>query len=405
MWYKIGLEKFLVLFLVTTVLVCIGFLVMSAELLTDIFGTSVLGSSYVLVTLCLLLVVFSIIIMTMFQVLIHKKTHESSEEREKAMALWTERWSRIFLSDDQSLRADIIQHHDPIAAEALLSIRETLKGESSDKFAQLYVNYGFMQHDFHKLQSSRLPEVHIEALDRLAMLRHKDATPILLNEINHPNEQLRNHALFALARTYGRIEVSNEKLINIFYPIIRKFDLSRGVLEKVFNLLEGQSVVLLDHFIRSEPNIPEKMIDAAFRSIGHSNNPDLADWCIPWLKSYNPEIKAGALRALAQLKHVPPEASQLVLDCLEDEQWFIQVQASNACVGLSCQGVEQALMKYLDHESWWMRFATAKALSERGPAARQLLRWASQHHPDTYARNMASYHISIYRDKDIAAAA
>ena len=405
MWYHLGLSKFLILFLLTTVLVCIGFVFMSAELLTDIFGTSILGSSYVLVIVCLLAVVFSIIIMTLFQVVIHKKTHESTAKREKQIALWTERWSQIFLSEDKSLREDIIQQYDPIAAEALLTIRETLKGDSSDKFAQLYVNYGFMQHDFYKLQTSRLPEVHIQALDRLAMLRHLDATPILLNEINHPNAQLRNHALFALARTYGRLEISEDKLISVFYPIIRKFDLSRGVLEKVFNLLEGQSVILLDHFIRSEPNIPEKMIDAAFRSIGHSNNPDLADWCIPWLKSYNSEIKAGALRALAQLKHVPPEASQLVLDCLEDEQWFIQVQASNACVGLSCRGVEDALMKYLDHPSWWMRFATAKALSERGPAARHLLRWASQNHPDEYARNMASYHISIYRDKNIAAAA
>jgi len=264
MWYKLGLEKFLLLFLVTTIVVCVGFLVMSAELLTDIFGTSILGSSYVLVTLCLLLVVFSIIIMTMFQVMIHKKTYEADEE--KQLALWTERWSRIFLSEDQNLRADIIQTYDPIAAEALLTIRETLKGESSDKFAQLYVSYGFMQKDFQKLQSSKLPEVHIQALDRLAMLRHKDATPILLNEINHPNKQLRDHALFALARTYGRIEISDEELINIFYPIIRKFDLSRGVLEKVFNLLESRSVILLDHFIRSEPNIPEKMIDAAFRS-------------------------------------------------------------------------------------------------------------------------------------------
>ncbi len=405
MWYKIGLDKFLSLFLVTTVFICIGFLIMSAELLTDIFGASLFGSSYVLVTLCLIAILFSIIVITLFQVLIHNKTHSSDTEKQKQLALWTERWSRIFHSDDNSLRADIVQKHDPIAAEALLTMRETLKGETSNKFAQLYVNYGFMQHDFQKLQTSRLPEVHIQALDRLAMLRHKDATPILLNEINHPNKELRNHALFALARTYGRVDVNDEQLINIFYPIIRKFDLSSGVLEKVFNLLESRSVVLLDHFIRSEPNIPEKMIDAAFRSIGHSNNPDLADWCIPWLKSYNPEIKAGALRALAQLNHVPPKASQLVLDCLEDEKWFIQVQAANACVGLSCGGVEQALMKYLDHESWWMRFATAKALSERGPAARQLLRWASQKHPDEYARNMASYHISIYRDKDIAAAA
>lgn len=99
------------------------------------------------------------------------------------------------------------------------------------------------------------------------------------------------------------------------------------------------------------------------------------------------EVRAAALRALAELQH--PAASQAVLQALTDSEWEVRTQAASCAGRLGLQEALGPLSGLLEDRNWWTRYRAAQALHAIGFQGRQKLSEAATG-DNEYARNIAS---------------
>lgn len=107
------------------------------------------------------------------------------------------------------------------------------------------------------------------------------------------------------------------------------------------------------------------------------------------VKNEKSEIRLKALRSLGKIGILIND--KYILDFLNSENWIekvISIYVIEKCRILHAGQV--LLHKCLADQNWWVRVRAAEALYSFGFMGIESLRWASTHHNDQYARDMAS---------------
>ncbi|MER3479707.1 MAG: PBS lyase [Meiothermus sp.] len=261
------------------------------------------------------------------------------------------------------------------ALEALLALRETLKGEMAEGVTDWLRQ---ARPPWERVLQGRFSSrpTRLEAMDALAQARLSEALPSLLPYLKHPDPVLRLAAARAAAR------LARPEDVEAFGRGLLEAALPRGALLEVLLLLEDRSGPVLQVFL--EGGGPGERW-AALEAIGRLKRHDLAEGVLPFLAQPDLELKAAALRALWRLGYPPSGHEAEILAALLAQEEFLRVQAVRV-LPLLGEKAKRALWKRLGDPSFYVRRAAAEALKDLDPS---LLAEAAQRHPDPYARAMA----------------
>jgi hypothetical protein len=276
---------------------------------------------------------------------------------------------------------------DVRVAYALLNLFENLEGVEATRLQGLYKDIGFLSEDLRLLQGRSSVQERSNALVRLGKLCHPEAIPTLQRELGRSGRPLRNLTFLVLAKTHGRIYCSGPDLIGRLGPYFERGGFSRGVLEEALTLMGAKAEPLLRHFLQD--TAPLFLTQISLNVLGRSGWLAWAEDCAWFMDHLEPELRAAALRALAQLQYVPPGREADVLGLLADPVWFVRVQAAHACVGIPGEVVHEHLWGALGDPTWWVRNSAASCLAKRGSRGREVLELAVKIHPDKFARDIS----------------
>lgn len=261
------------------------------------------------------------------------------------------------------------------ALEALLALREILKGEMAERVTNWIRK---ARPPWKRVLQGRFSSrpTRLEAMDALAQAWLSEAFPSLLPYLKHPDPVLRLAAARAAARLVHPEDAPR------LGKVLLGAGLPRGALLEVLLLLEDRSGPVLQAFL--EKGGPSERW-AALEAIGRLKRHDLAEGVLPFLAHPDSELKAAALRALWRLGYPPSGHGAEVLVALFAEEEFLRVQAVRV-LPLLGKKAKRALWNRLGDLSFYVRRAAAEALKALDPS---LLAEAAQRHPDCYARAMA----------------
>jgi HEAT repeat protein len=275
---------------------------------------------------------------------------------------------------------------DLAATQALLGLRESLRGPDSQRVAQLYDRSGLLERDLRDLRFGA-PNTRAVAIERLSILRHPKTLYDLDRAAAHGLSELSHMAMFALARVSARLEQPPQALRYRFVPRLARTNLGDGAVAQLLVLLERNAVPVLEAIL--EPGSQHPRVRAALNALGASQQIGLASLTIPWLTHDSVDMRSQAARALARIGYVPDEAERTVLNMLYDPEWPVRSQAVLAASHLSDRAAEATILKLLGDTSWWVRHNAGVALMGRGRRGRALLEHAMEAHPDCFGRDMA----------------
>lgn len=262
------------------------------------------------------------------------------------------------------------------ALEALLNLREMLKGEFSERIAnwlrQVYPHWI-------RLLKSRWASrpARLEALDALAQARLPETLEAILPYLSHRDPVLRLGAARAGAR------VAQGEGLGRLAAALLEAGLPRGALLEVLLLLEERATPVVEALLSRGGR---EEVWAALEAIGRLKLVALAERVLPFLDHPDPELKAAAMRALYRMRYPPKGYEGLLLAALKDQQEFLRAHAARLMALLGNELAQRALWKALSDPSFYVRRAAAEGLllMNRGFLAR-----AAEGHPDPFGRAMA----------------
>ncbi|MFN4074181.1 MAG: HEAT repeat domain-containing protein [Thermus sp.] len=262
------------------------------------------------------------------------------------------------------------------ALEALLSLREMLKGELSERVADwLHQACPY----WIRLLKSRWASkpARLEALDALARARLPETLEAILPYLSHRDPVLRLGAARAGAR------VAQGEGLGRLAEALLEAGLPRGALLEVLLLLEERATPVVEAFLSRGGR---EEVWAALEAIGRLKLLSLAERVLPFLEQGDAELRAAAMRALYRMRHPPKGYEGLLLAALQDEQEFLRVHAARLMALLGNELAQRALWKALSDPSFYVRRAAAEGLllMDKGFLAR-----AAEGHPDPLGRAMA----------------
>lgn len=277
---------------------------------------------------------------------------------------------------------------DLTGAQVLLKLRDTLRGDVSDRLARLYDEQGWLNTDLRTLASKRTSvTLRAEIIERLALLRDSRALDALDTQLRHPHRDIRALALLALSRSVGRLDLRRpERTVRVLalHGAISGGQFSTGQVQETLTLLGDAGLPLSRELLLTAP---DTLKNAALDVLARQRVRSLDVTVTTLLGNDNPELRAGALRVLTSSGTLNPDLHSRVLTLTEDDVPFVRVQATRAAAlidPLPCA----RLWTLLGDTHWWVRRAAAQGLL-RAPGGQVLLRQAATRHSDRYARDAA----------------
>jgi HEAT repeat protein len=361
--------------------------------------------------------------------------HSFSARRERlhmeALDVWADRWVRVVIEHQPRPEPPI----QGAAVDALLDLREVLRGEEGERVDELIRLYGVAKAlvsqatGAHRKglgrllprprrQSFRGTAERLDSLEALAKARLPEAFPAMLELLADPQITVRLMALRGLARTIARMPTQTDKHRSAMALCdrLRVADLPGGAIEECFLLLEDTAPMVLRNLLE-RPEIssfgvedwaadtrgirrrgkapgfrtrgPGSLLRAALDASGRLKLLELGERVGEFVAYQDPEVRAAAIRAARRLGYLPEAAESALVAALHDHVEFVRVQAAHAAVLLPPESAAAALWGLLGDQSWWVRRAAGESLVQiSGTGVRELGR-AAHSHPDRYARQMA----------------
>jgi HEAT repeat protein len=361
--------------------------------------------------------------------------HSFSARRERlhleALDLWADRWVRVVIERRPRPEPPI----QGAAVEALLDLREVLRGEEGERVDQLIRFYGVAKALVSEAARGRrgglrrlLPRMsrrsphrvaeRLDALEALAKARLPEAFPAMLDLLADPQITVRLMALRGLARTIARMPTETDKHRSAMELCdrLRVADLPGGAIEECFLLLEdtapmvlrnllerpGYSALGVEEWAADDRGIrrrgkapgfrtrgPGSLLRAALDATGRLKLLELGERAGEFVANQDAEVRAAAIRALGRLGYLPQPAEPGLVAALQDDVEFVRVQAAHTAVLLSPETAATALWELLGDQSWWVRKAAGESLARIAESGVRELARAAHSHPDRYARQMA----------------
>jgi len=304
----------------------------------------------------------------------------------EARARWVARWLAVVSGSESAPPAPIGRD----AVEALLELREALRGSEADRLLELLRRYGVgsaLQDRAHGRRVTR----RLHALEDLARARAPEALPTLLGAIIDPDRRIQVAAARAAARTIAAVPEPSrrDELAGTLVAALEAARLPYGVLEEVLLLADEAAPALVAAVLAREGASPA-FRRAALDTVARLGLLSFASEVARHLRDPDAEVRAAALRAVARTAVLPPGARDAVREALGDPEAFVRIHAAAAARLLPRKEALERLWDRLGDPSWWVRRAAAESLAELGRAGLGTLGPAAGSHPDRYARDMAA---------------
>ena len=309
---------------------------------------------------------------------------------ERLTERWIGKWVIALLEREIAVPTPL-----PLEAQsALLTLQDHLKGEDAEALKEVAHRYNLGQQFSHYMHPTRT-DVCLDALEALAKVKLADTVPVVLAAmVEDRRAPVRRAAARAAARTIADMPDGVERDLACleFSHALGRAELPIGVQEECLGLLgPATGTVIATLFMRHD--LPEPLHRACIECAGRARLADQADRIARDAAHASPELRAGALRALRRIGHLPQGAEELLRASLSDPDDRVRIQGAHAACLLPVEEASQLLWKLLGDRSWWVRRAAAHALRALDPGADSLLERASREHPDRYARELAALHI------------
>jgi HEAT repeat protein len=298
---------------------------------------------------------------------------------------WVARWLRVL---DGSEPAPIGTLR-PESVEALLGLREALRGRDSTRVAELLERYGAVVM-LERIAARGRANRRLDAIVALSNARIPSSLPTLVAGIGDANRTISVAAARAAARTLARIEdlFDRDQGAAALGRALDEAELPFGIVEEVVVLSEDAATSLIQVLLLQE-RPRSAAVRAAVDGIGRLKLLVFAEEIVRFLRDPDDEVRAAALRAVCRLGFLPESSHGIVIAALTDDVDFIRIHATGAVRFLSRPQALSLLSDRLGDRSWWVRRAAADALVALGPAGLAELGRAARAHPDRFARDIA----------------
>ena len=303
-------------------------------------------------------------------------------ERRRA---WVTRWLGVLDGSEQAPVGTLA----PEGVEALLVLRETMRGSDSTRIAELLQRHGAVA-SLERIAEHGRTGRRLDAIVALSNARIPSALPTLVNGVYDSNQLISVASARAAARTLARVEdlTDRDSGTAALARAMEAQELPYGIVEEVVALSEEAATsliaVLLLHDRRRAPTVR-----AAIDGIGRLKLLIFAEEVVSFLSHPDDEVRAAALRAVSRLGFLPDASHGIVISALADDVDFIRIHAVAAARLLPRPQALSFLSDRLGDRSWWVRRAAADALVSLGPAGLAQLGRAAREHADRFARDMA----------------
>jgi HEAT repeat protein len=299
---------------------------------------------------------------------------------------WVSTWLRVLDGTEPDPEAEL----DDAGVEALVALRDTLRGERSARIAELLERHGAVTRLRRAAAKGRAP-ARLDAIAALSSARIASALPTLIEAIRDPNPAVSVAAARAAARTLARTDDPLDRDLGAVQLVssIEAGRLPYGVVEEVVVLAEDSAPSVIDALLLASERRAAS-IRAALDGIGRLKLLVFAEEVVPFLLHPDDEVRAAALRAVSRLGFLPEPSHGIVVAALADEVDFIRIHAAAAARLLPRPQAFSLLTDALGDRSWWVRRAAADALVALGPGGLAQLGDAARAHPDRFARDMAA---------------
>ncbi|MGH2642262.1 MAG: HEAT repeat domain-containing protein [Actinomycetota bacterium] len=298
---------------------------------------------------------------------------------------WVARWLRV-LDGSEATPAGTLR---PEAVEALLALRETLRGSDSTRVADLLERYGAVVH-LERIAGHGRTNRRLDAIVALSNARIASSLPTLVEGVADSNRIICVASARAAARTLARLEdlFDRDRGAAALARAMDDAQLPYGIVEEVVVLAEDAATSLIQSLLlQDRPRAGT--IRAAIDGIGRLQLLVFAEEVMRFLRDPDDEVRAAALRAVGRLGFLPADSQSAVITALTDDVDFIRIHAAAAARFLPRPQALSLLSERLGDRSWWVRRAAADALVALGPAGLAQLGRAARAHPDGFARDIA----------------
>jgi HEAT repeat protein len=299
---------------------------------------------------------------------------------------WVATWLRVLDGTEPDPETSL----DAAGIEALVALRETLRGERSARVAELLETHGAVARLRREVRKGRAAG-RLDAIAALSSARIPKALPTLIEAIGDPNAAVAVAAARAAARTLARTEQPLDRDLGAVQLVsaVEARRLPYGVVEEVVVLAEEAAPTVI-HALLLADGRRSASIRAGLDGIGRLQLLVFAEEVVPYLRHADDEVRAAALRAVSKLGFLPEVSFGVVIAALSDEVDFIRIHAAAAARLLPRPQALSLLTDTLGDRSWWVRRAAADALVALGPGGLAQLGEAARVHPDRFARDMAA---------------
>jgi HEAT repeat protein len=315
--------------------------------------------------------------------------HSASARHETAGAArreaWTKRWIDVLFGQESRPPSPLPKE----GVDALLDLREVLKGEEGNRLERLAEQYELGRMLIRKLASHRV-SVRLDALEALARFRLPDAFTAITERLTDPVATVRLAAARAGARTLAVISDPHRRdaAAASLSEALKRSGLPVGAVEEALLLSQESAPAIILHVLAQDDPSPGA-VRAALDTIGRLGLLTFADEAGRFSRDADPEIRAACFRSLGRLGYLPDHVETALTAALEDEVEFVRVEATRAGRFLDKAQALTALEIRLGDSSWWVRLAAAECLLSMGSPGIDTLRDVATHHPDSFARDMA----------------
>jgi HEAT repeat protein len=314
----------------------------------------------------------------------HVSTRHERVQGERRRA-WVARWLRVLDGSDVAPVGTL----KPEAVDALLALRETLRGSDSSRVAELLERHGAVV-TLERTAGHGRTRRRLDAIVALSNARISSSFPTLVTGVADTNQIISVASARAAARTLARIEdlFDRDRASAALARAVDAAQLPYGIVEEVVVLAEDAAQSLIHALlIRDRPRT--STVRAAIDGIGRLQLLVFAEEVVRFLSDPDVEVRAAALRAVGRLGFLPQAAQGVVIAALTDDVDFIRIHAAAAARLLPRPQALAFLNERLGDRSWWVRRAAADTLVTLGPAGLAELGRVVRAHPDRFARDIA----------------
>ncbi len=385
MWRRYGERLYTIVILGVVAMQTVALGLLAVAFLLRLTGVIRVGRFGTLALAALITMAVAVAILTVLVLGYHALTSEDEGRAARDRGSWTTRWSAILIRGTPP-PAVVVRTE---AIEALLDMRDSLRGREGERAAALIRSYEIVPRLIQRARRSRFPK-QIRFLDMLSRARSPEALDYLLETSRDPDGRVRIVAVRGAARTIavmpsGAPRAGAERELATF---MAEGMVSTGVIEQALMLADEGAPGIIAHLFEM-PLVPPEVLRATIDVAGRLRLDRFTSSLGSAMRHGREEVRAAAIRAATSIGRLPPGARASLQAAASSEVDFLRIQGTRGLWLLGPSDALPMLWERLGDPSWWVRRAAGQALLALGENGRRMLLKAGEEHPDRYGRQMA----------------